>query len=472
MYPKPVLPQSSDVAELACRQKEAYPGQPLGGATVDVTSAYNQFAQSTASAKLQATQLLTLDRNGDKLHLILIWLVGIFGFTRAGNIYCVCGKAIDELHNWDQPVRRSETYIDDGIIITPHSVLPKAVEEYKVGITALFGNESVNAAKDKMWRNRVEAIGWEFDLENWFMIPKKKSLAKLIILLFEAIPPGSRIAKVVHLEKLTGGLSWYSSGLPAGNSFLTSLFACQFAKYRKGGIVNLSRAAIDDLQWWRAIILTAYINPNIMGANISSIRRELKAEIYLRSDASSTIGGGAYISESLNGDEVHMDNSAIRWTREELDMFKQENVSINVLEYFTAIYYIMLWVSNFRGKVVHIECDNTAAVSWLLKRRTKNHPTANSLVKLFSLFCMDERIYVFSTHIAGVDNIIADVKSRDLDLLPQQADEVPTSAGNPSEGPSRKEYCRRLLTSCVMKPFGMPGQVILKELMHLRGIPG
>jgi len=39
LYPKPSLPLLPDVAEMACRQRDACGGAHLSGATVDVSSA-------------------------------------------------------------------------------------------------------------------------------------------------------------------------------------------------------------------------------------------------------------------------------------------------------------------------------------------------------------------------------------------------------------------------------------------------
>jgi hypothetical protein len=60
LYPTPSLPLLPDVAELACRQRDAYPGQPLAGATIDVTAAYNQCALTVNAAKMTATKINVL----------------------------------------------------------------------------------------------------------------------------------------------------------------------------------------------------------------------------------------------------------------------------------------------------------------------------------------------------------------------------------------------------------------------------
>ncbi len=104
-----------------------------------------------------------------------------------------------------------------------------------------------------------------------------------------------------------------------------------------------------------------------------------------------------------------------------------------------------------------LECDNTAAVLWLMKKRaTKGSPATDALVKLFSLFCLHEKIVILSTHIRGVDNTIADFRSRDLDFAPQEADEgllaFEETHGTTSAECSRLVLCRRVLLLCVTRP--------------------
>jgi hypothetical protein len=122
LYPMPKLPLLPDIADLACQQRELYPGEQLAGATVDVTSAYNQCPMTTDAAKLTATQIRIPNGARGWIHLIVIYLVCIFGCTTAGNVYCQCAIAIDQLHNPKGRRRRSLTYIDDGMIIEPQKL--------------------------------------------------------------------------------------------------------------------------------------------------------------------------------------------------------------------------------------------------------------------------------------------------------------------------------------------------------------
>ena len=473
MYPKPVLPLMPDIAELACRQRDKYPGQQLCGATVDVSSAYNQFPQSVNSAMQQAVQLKIDNGIGGFIAIIIILLVGMFGHTLAGDIYCQLAQGFDEKHNMNLETKRSTTYIDDAVIIDPRSLIVASVDEYIGHVETLFGKDKVvNMKKVKIWDTGLIGIGWQFNFESWTVQPKDMGLAKLMFRLFRLVPIGTKSCQRQDLEQLSGSLVWYAAGLPAGKSFVSSLFRCQ-KQVGRSQRVMLSAEAQADLTWWRGIILAALSCPGCLAASIDSVRRYKTPDLFLITDACTTVGGGAYVSLTPAGIPLpdFDSDSAIRWTKEEIKMFEEIGVSINVLEYYVVVFYVLLWGKNFSNKVIHVQCDNTSAVSWIVKSRANHNPAADSLAKLLSLFCLRYNITIICTHISGVDNVIADFHSRDLIYLSQDADEEIT-LGALQNASSRKECCRKLLKISVLKPETLRGPRILKVLMGVLLSPG
>ena len=109
------------------------------------------------------------------------------------------------------------------------------------------------------------------------------------------------------------------------------------------------------------------------------------------------------MSLTAGGEPLSVPDDAIRWTAEEMRVFATQGISINTLEYYAAIYFVMLWSHLFVGQIVHLECDNTAAVSWLMKSRANaGNEAADTLAKIFSLFCLKHSITIISTHLRGV----------------------------------------------------------------------
>ena len=76
LYERGTLPGLADIAEMACKQQEKYPGVVLSGGTVDAASAYNLVPQDVSSAKLHCTLLKVATPDGEKT-VAVIYLVGI-----------------------------------------------------------------------------------------------------------------------------------------------------------------------------------------------------------------------------------------------------------------------------------------------------------------------------------------------------------------------------------------------------------
>jgi len=475
-YPLDPLPLLGDIAELACGQRDENPGVQLGGGTIDIKDGYHQFAQTVQSAKRVVTKLRVPKPDGATgwMILIVIYLVGIFGHAIAGNIFCTANMMVNELHNRGRKVPRSKTYIDDTIIIGPSSLIKEWVQEGVEAAESVWGTVgTIQGDKVKYWDCKLEAIGWEFDFVTWTVQPKERGLAKLVIMLFETIPVGSEWVRERDMEKLQGLVQWYAAGIPAGAAFISSLYACPRTRNEKGkNRMKLTKAAQRDLMWWRALILVVYRRRHVLGASIDAVRRLRVPRWYMTTDAAKTIGGGATLSATKGGELENMPGDAIRWTKEEMGSFQRMGVSINTLEYYAVVYYVMLWAEKLRESVVFVECDNTSAVAWLMKSRAAGgNVAADALAKIFSLFCLTHRISITSKHIPGVDNVAADFRSRDLAYLSQEADES-TCHGAMSDTSSRRAVCRSLLSECVNTPERIDGRRIHEVLTRLRTTHG
>jgi hypothetical protein len=139
---------------MLCSQRELHGDEPLHGAAVDVSKAYTQYQNSVATSKMFGTFL-----QFGKEEVLAVYLVGAFGYTRAGHIYCLFARAIDHLHNNNRSIPASVTYIDDGILVGPQSTLGQDVVCYCSGVTAIFGPEACNEKKTKNSGTRSGGVG-------------------------------------------------------------------------------------------------------------------------------------------------------------------------------------------------------------------------------------------------------------------------------------------------------------------------
>ena len=466
LYPQHKLFGVAELSELACQQQQKYPEEVLSGCQVDVVKAYNNIPQTVESAKLHAALVKAQCPDGSWIDAVFFFLCNQFGTSIGGDAYGAISACIDEQHN--AVTGRSRTYIDDGCLIDSPRLIQQSREEYHGLITSLMSIRAINPAKDHVWQGKLEAIGWIFDFVKWTVLPKPRAMAKLLVAVFKTIRPGQRSATVEQLDVVTGLLSWYSAVIPMGRSFLTQLFKCKGGGHDKHKVINLSKLAKTDLDWWRALILVGQYDRTLVAASIDSLRTNKLITRHMRTDASSTIGGGGVLSLEKGGTPLDMPGGAIRWTRREFTAFQEMGVCINTLEFFAVMFFVMLWAPQLRNQTVSIQCDNTSAVSWLMKRRAKGGgETADVLVKIFVLFCLIENITIVGEHIAGILNIEADFRSRDLMYAPQELDEE-TMFMDSSKGCERAMRCRQLLLKAVMQPGTLRGPTLLAELMTLR----
>ena len=469
-YPLKPLPLLPDLCEMACQQRDQFQGEPIAGATIDISDGYHQFAQTVESAKRHATQIMVPRPGmpGAFMIVVCIYVVGIFGSKKAGNIFCAGNNMVDEIHNRGHAVKRSTTYIDDTMILGPRRLIRQWLQDCVDAAVSVWGPFAINEDKKKCWDDRLIGIGWELDFEAWRAQPKDKGMAKMLLALFETVPEDASLIRERDMDHLKGLLQWYAPGIPAGQAFLSSLYACPLINLGQGSFrYRLSNAAKRDLSWWRALILVAYHHPHILGGDIDALRRMKVPHFHMRTDASTTVGGGGLVSLTSGGFPLSVPDDAIRWTVEEMRVFDEQNISINTLEYYAAVYFVMLWADRFIGQVIHLECDNTAAVSWLMKSRANTgNEAADALTKIFSLFCLTHSIVVTSSHLPGVDNVIADFRSRDLEHMAQDGDEE-LCRGTIFEACTRKEVCRRILHACVTRPSSMCGKNLRSLLTSL-----
>ena len=495
-YVPTVLPTLADICQLAeFAKSSAGAYDTVVGATVDVAGAYNQFTLSYEATLHRAVMLYLGDK---EVPYVCIILVNNFGDARAGHVYNVAGSFIDHYHNREQA--QSKTYIDDGILINTSQRIEYSRADYRIPVHLLFSETGIAPAKDVLMDQDLVAIGWHFNLryDVWRVAPKKRAIEKMYGLLFISLPSNVTDTDVMiavtkrQLHTLASILSWYSAVLKVGRPFVHALFA-NLGYGPLDHKVILTRASKNDIEWWRAIITMSMRDPHLMSSRISDLVLGTACECEITTDASSTIGGGAWLSsgdqsvqQAIDGvitfDSITVEKEGfIRWSPAELAIFAQgiagldeekigDPISINILEFFTVMYFIMLWGPSLKGKRIRINCDNTAAISWILKSRGSNKsPVAESLVKIFVLYCISLDITLVPRHIPGKLNLRADQLSRLLILQEMWSAplEIDTRTETWWSGRSREDACRQLLTISILRPSAVPLQQALRLLQFL-----
>jgi hypothetical protein len=463
-YPAEELIDVTDLCERACLVKEKYPNEEIHGTLVDYSKAYNLANQSVDTAKLCSSSTKAII-GGVEMNLILIYLVAIFGCADAGNWFAVLARAVSYLHNL---IFHSFRYVDDNIIIDIASRVQDSENNLVKHINHLLGKNAVNEEKRIQYKQDLMAIGWKFNFRKdvWKVMPKPKSFRKILHSLFVIVKLGSKKVSNKELEKVAGILNWYMKVIPAGQGFVRSLYNCiDWSRHKRK--VDLSGDAQQDLLWLRAIVVLSQINPEILCADIDMVRRNKVSRYSIWGDASTSVGGGSYLCNSMKPSDVLLEISRVRWTLHELNIFDTMNVSINVMEYFQEAYSVLLWGNRLSGNIVHVYCDNTAAVSWINKSRGNvNAVGLMPLLRLLTIYCFIKKITLISSHIPGVENILADKLSRELFDSLQEGKAI-LEIESWWKNLSRQDLCRRLLEVAIVKPNWLHSNQLLGPLRAL-----
>jgi hypothetical protein len=159
--------------DIPVRMQDAYPGEDLEGATADAKQAYCQNVASLESALLRCTRMFSEDRSRE---ILAMYIVCIFGDTRAGHVYGLASGAIDFGHNEGHSVKRSATYVDDGILFGPRRLLPGWLAEYLDWIRLLYGNGAIAQEKVSSLSQDFVTFGchWNRRRNVWRVGPKKR----------------------------------------------------------------------------------------------------------------------------------------------------------------------------------------------------------------------------------------------------------------------------------------------------------
>jgi hypothetical protein len=482
-YVPPNLPTLQSISGDIQKVRARFPGERICGGTADVNQAYCQNVASVESAKLRCTTMECEEIPGG---VMAMYIVCIFGDTRAGHVYNIISRAIDHGHNRGLDIRRSSTYVDDGILYGTETSMEQSQSEYLDLIRLLFGEGAISQKKISPISQDLVAIGWHWNLRDdiWNVGPKRRALIKMYIAVFFMIKPsdttdgahrGIPRCVLLHVSSL---LMWYCTALPMGRSFVMSILRCAGPEVSATGVRArardehfLSSMAKMDIEWWRALIVMALKHPHVMRVPIDLIAEGRAPDFLLQTDASTSIGGGGWLAPFGNQSAV-IRSAVIRWTAEELRSFVSARTDINVLEFFTAAVLIMSWGDLLKGKKVLIRIDNMSAKKWLVTNRfTEGASWADSFMSLFSLYCTMMNIVIVTEHVPGVINIFADRLSRDLSMQESWCQED-TAEDVLSRIKSKGKLCRRFFMDCARTRSRTPLPSLLVVLGALLGMDG
>ncbi|XP_078608493.1 uncharacterized protein LOC144880269 [Branchiostoma floridae x Branchiostoma japonicum] len=156
-------------------------------------------------------------------------------------------------------------------------------------------------------------------------------------------------------------------------------------------LVHLPQDAQQDLVWWRDSLPQNYDRPIHCPVG----------DIVIESDASQ-LGWGAFSDGISTGG---------RWS------VRERARHINQLEMMAATFAVQSFCKDKVNSAVRIKSDNSTVVAYINRRGgTKSSVLADLALNLWS-FCVERGLLLSAVHVAGLDNVRADFKSRNFNRL-------------------------------------------------------
>ena len=255
----------------------------------------------------------------------------------------------------------------------------------------------------------VLLLGFIFDLPlQTLSLNPAKVKEYLNVVIFLVNYPNRASEKL--LEKVDGKLRHAAKAVQGGNAFVRGIEE-QLTEQRKTRTPSyvefkLTEEAHHDLIYW-AQILKIY-----NGVPFKYLLKNKKdIDITLFTDAAGHLkrGAGAW---DTTGNWFQ-----IKW--ENTQFYKKPLVAetyINELEFLTFAMAMLLWSKTYVNKVVHIRCDNKAAVGWMIRKAPKfsnrYHKWISYLLRKVMINCLKNRTYVWIDYISTGLNKRADALSR------------------------------------------------------------
>ena len=195
------------------------------------------------------------------------------------------------------------------------------------------------------------------------------------------------------LESLVGYLQDACRVVRSGRTFIRRLIDLLKANRHRAGSspIRLNVQARSDILWWYTFI------QHWNGLSLMTNFRTKNPDICIFSDASGSWGCGAFWDRSW---------FQYRWSP------TTSTFNITIKELLPIVVAAAIWGHHWEGKSICCQCDNEAVVH-IINTGTSRDPVVMSLMRCLHFIAARFNLLISASHLAGVDNTLADALSRD-----------------------------------------------------------
>ena len=282
-------------------------------------------------------------------------------------------------------------YLDDFLLMGP--ALSNKCQKNLITVQQLCTQLGIPLAPEKLEgpTHRLTFLGIEIDTSSSLARLPQDKLVRIQSELHSWLR--KRRATKRQILSLVGLLQHASKVVVPGRTFTARMYYKAARVKKLDYFTKLDKSFRSDLHWWHV-----FINAWNGRSFLHVINLQATVNLHIHTDASGSWGCGGLFGEKW---------FQYAWTAE------WSNLNIMVKELLPIVISCAIWGPLLSQKAVEIHCDNTGAVSAINKGSSKDK-TGMHLLRCLWFFAALFQIRITAIHIPGVDNVTADLLSRNL----------------------------------------------------------
>jgi hypothetical protein len=350
----------------------------------DISGAFSQYNHYPEEVILLSFQITLL--------LVLIYLVGMFGWTGSPFVFAVFSRAFSRQAN-ATIAGELEVYVDDFMAASPSDKAAADQQTTQRLVVNAFGPDGINLSKSVLPSRCTDFIGWLIDLDLKSVRPNQKGIEKIVMAFFSFDMDAAHPLRTYQV--LASLACRYSRGIIGMRPFVQPLYAMTRGFHRSDSRRSATSPVKLTIGVWRAVGLALLDQPSSLAVPLSSLIRDPSSwEFYIISDAGPFGLGLAIYSRT---EEKCLAHISYRLPFDASDPKFQ-----NAREFQGLILgHIVLHHLGIRHKHIQWRGDNVAALSWARKESCRSSATQASFLLYSWISILSGNQLVRADHQAG-----------------------------------------------------------------------